>query len=103
MFSSQVFAVAYGTQVDLDDNDNLQTLIGQFMEKLTNVHPELVRKQKFHTLTHLQDDMLDFGPPSDFATERQVVQQINTVVRHDHYLILPVHKKHYDHIQVNTL
>ena len=52
------------------NSDNITTLVQELMECMSCVHPELLRKQKFHLLIHLKDDMLDFGPPVGFATER---------------------------------
>ena len=69
----QTFALAYGSQVDMEDNENVTLLIQQMIECLSEVHPELLQKQKFHLLLHLQDEMLDFGPPAGFNTERYSV------------------------------
>lgn len=44
--------------------------ISRFLENLENVHPEIMRKPKLHTLLHLLDDMSNFGPAIGFATER---------------------------------
>lgn len=62
--------MAYGSEVDVEDNENITNLIGQMVECMSAVHPELLQKQKFHMLLHLQDDMLNFGPPIGFNTER---------------------------------
>ncbi len=62
--------MAYGSEVDIEDMENTTILIQQTMEFISEVHPELMQKQKFHMLLHLQDDMLNYGPPISFCTER---------------------------------
>ncbi|XP_028417046.1 uncharacterized protein LOC114541311 isoform X2 [Dendronephthya gigantea] len=78
-YLSNAFAMAYGSEVDLDDNENITNLIRQMIDCLSEVHPELLRKQKFHMLLHLQDDMLNFGPPVGFCTER--FESFNSIIR----------------------
>ena len=62
--------MAYGSEVDKENNDNISNLTEQMIQCLSEVHPELLQKQKFHMLLHLQDDMLNYGPPVGFSTER---------------------------------
>ncbi|CAB4010556.1 Hypothetical predicted protein [Paramuricea clavata] len=79
IYLSETFAMAYGSEVDIDDNDNTTNLIQEMMECLSEVHPELLQKQKFHMLLHIQDDMMKFGPPAGFNTER--FEAFNSVIR----------------------
>ena len=69
-FPFQIFAAAYGSDVDIDDMEDTITVINQAMECISEVHPELMQKQKFHMLLHLPSDMLNYGPPVGFCTER---------------------------------
>jgi hypothetical protein len=65
-----MFAMAYGSEVDIEDMDNITNLMEQTIECISEVHPEFMQKQKFHMLLHLKDDMLNYGPPIGFCTER---------------------------------
>jgi hypothetical protein len=68
--------MTYGSEVDIDDNDNITNLIQEMMECLSEVHPELLQKQKFHMLLHIQDNMMKFGPAVGFNTERLLFTSI---------------------------
>ena len=61
--------MAYGSYVDLSDADNFKELVQDLLTEMIEFHPELVRKQKTH-LVHIPDDMINYGPPVGFATER---------------------------------
>jgi hypothetical protein len=56
--------------VCLDDREHITQVISQFVESVTNVHPEFLRKPKIHMLLHLFDHMADYGPAIGFSTER---------------------------------
>ena len=62
--------MAYGSEVDTDDNENVTILLEHLMENVSELHSELLGKQNFHMLLDLQDNMLDFGPPIGFNSER---------------------------------
>ena len=62
--------MAYGSEVDKEENNNTSNLIQQMIQCFSEVHSELLQKQKFHMLLHLQDDMLNYRPRVGFNTER---------------------------------
>ncbi len=66
----QVFAIAYSSSYDTRNYEKILATNTKFLESLENVHPEMMRKPKLHTLLHLVDDMSDFGPAVGFNTER---------------------------------
>ena len=68
--------MAYGLEVDVEDSDNITNLVEQMIECMSEVHPEMLQKQKFHMLLHLPDDMLNYGPPLGFCTERYIPLQL---------------------------
>jgi hypothetical protein len=72
LFTWQVFAIAYSSFYDTRHYEKIMATTTKFMESLENVHPEMMRKPKLHTLLHLVDDMSDFGPAVGFNTERSV-------------------------------
>ncbi|XP_028418045.1 uncharacterized protein LOC114542821 [Dendronephthya gigantea] len=74
-----MFAMAYGSEVDIQDMDNITALMEQTIECISEVHPEFMQKQKFHMLLHLQDDMRNYGPPIGFCTER--FEAFNSIIR----------------------
>lgn len=45
-------------------------ITSSFLDSLEEVHPDIMRKPKLHSLVHLLDDMSNFGPAVGFATER---------------------------------
>ena len=77
--------MAYGSEGDIEDMENTTILIQQTMEFISEVHPELMQKQKFHMLLHLQDDMLNYGPPIGFCTERYLQFHILFRFRFDYH------------------
>ena len=65
-----MFAIAYGSEVDNEDMDNIGNLAEQMIECISEIHPEFMQKPKFHMLLHLKEDMVNYGPPIGFCTER---------------------------------
>ncbi len=45
-------------------------ITSSLLDSMEEVHPDIMRKPKLHTLVHLVNDMSDFGPAVGFATER---------------------------------
>ena len=68
-----MFAMAYGSEVDNEDMDNIGNLAEQMIECISEVHPEFMQKPEFHMLLHLKEDMVNYGPPIGFCTERYLV------------------------------
>ncbi len=67
MIICQVFAVAYSSSYDTRKYEKIMATNIKFLESLDNVHLEMMRKTKLHTLLHLLvDDMSDFGPAVGF-------------------------------------
>ena len=46
-----MFAMAYGSEVDMEDMDNITNLMEQMIECISEVHPEFMQKPKFHVAT----------------------------------------------------
>ena len=65
-----MFAVAYGSEIDNEDMDNIGNLTEQMIESISEVHFEFIQKTKFHMLLHLKDNMVNYGPPIGFCMER---------------------------------
>ena len=70
LFIVKVFSVAYSSYYDTRDHEKIMETTTKFFKNLENVHPEMMRKPKLHTLLHLLDDMSNFGSAVGFATER---------------------------------
>lgn len=66
----QIFAVAYSSNVVINNENNVCQLVSQLLNQIKVVHPNLLKKPKLHILTHLADDIRDFGPAVGFSTER---------------------------------
>ena len=64
-----MFAIAYASHVDTQNYGKVTTIISSFLDSMEEVHPDIMRKPKLHTLVHLLD-MSNFGPAVGFATER---------------------------------
>ncbi len=52
----QMFAMTNGSEVDIDDMDNITSLMEQIIECISEVHTEFLQKPKFHMLLHLKED-----------------------------------------------
>jgi len=59
---SQVFRVAYCEEFDPNNADNVRTICQAFVTSICDYNPEMLRKPKIHSILHLSDDMMDFGP-----------------------------------------
>ena len=68
--------MAYCNYFSLKDRDECKAICQEFVQEVTTCFPDLKKKVKIHTLLHLVDNMIDFGPTSAFNTERYVVTVI---------------------------
>ena len=66
----QVFKIVYCLPFQPDKSSENRSTIENFVKSAAVVYPEHAKKVKFHLLLHLTDNMLDFGHPSCFNTER---------------------------------
>jgi hypothetical protein len=65
-----VFSISYASHVDTRDYGKIMDIKSSLLDSLEEVHPDIMRKPKLHTLVHLMEDMSNFGPAVGFATER---------------------------------
>ena len=72
MFSPQVFKLCYCHSVRGNDLHKYHSTVKSFVECVHASSPEMQQKVKIHLLLHLPDNMVDFGPPSNYNTERYV-------------------------------
>ena len=66
----QVFSIAYASHVDTRHYGRIMAITSSLLDSMEEVHPDIMRKPKLHTLVHLVNDMSNFGPAVGFATER---------------------------------
>ncbi|CAB3986161.1 Hypothetical predicted protein [Paramuricea clavata] len=76
---SNVFSIAYCSEVNLNDREKVNDVVSQFINSLLDIHPEFRRKPKIHMLLHMFDHMVEFGPAIGFSTER--FEAFNSVIR----------------------
>ena len=65
-----MFSISYASHVDTRDYGKIMDIKSSLLDSLEEVHPDIMRKPKLHTLVHLMEDMSNFGPAVGFATER---------------------------------
>ena len=69
---SQVFRVAYCEEFDPNNADNVRTICQAFVTSICDYNPEMLRKPKIHSILHLSDNMMDFGPTAVCNAEVRV-------------------------------
>ncbi len=67
---SQVFSIANASHVDTRHYGSIMAITSSLFDSTEEVHPDIMRKPKIHTLVHLVNDMSNFGPAVGFATEK---------------------------------
>ena len=72
--------MSYKSRFDTRDHGKFATMTSSFLDSMEEVHPEIMRKPKLHTLLHLLDDMSNFGPAVGFATERLHIQTVKQII-----------------------
>ena len=65
-----MFSISYASHVDTRDYGKIMAITSSLLDSMEEVHPDIMRKPKLHTLVHLMEDMSNFGPAVGFATER---------------------------------
>ena len=66
----KIFRIAYYLPVLKDKISDYQRICEQFVASVKEYMPQFAKRLKVHLLLHLTDDMLEFGPPARFNTER---------------------------------
>ena len=66
----QVFCICYSESVTKSGHQGRLQKIEQFLHCVQSVAPEMLKKLKVHLLLHLPENILDFGPPANYNTER---------------------------------
>ncbi len=72
MATVQVFQVAYCQQFSPCHAAEVQAMCQSFVDSVKACNPEMLGKLKIHTLLHLSDSMMDFGPTAAFSAERYI-------------------------------
>ena len=65
-----MFSIAYASRVNTRNHGKFVAITSSLLDSLEEVHPDIMRKPKLHTLVHLMEDMSNFGPAVGFAAER---------------------------------
>ena len=52
-----------------------ESMVQAFVQQIRLQAPEMLQKLKVHLLLHLPENLLDYGPPSDYNTERYTYMQ----------------------------
>ena len=68
--STQVFRIAYCITFFPEEAAIHHHTCSKFVSIVLRSMPEIGRRLKIHLLLHLVDNILEFGPPSSFSTER---------------------------------
>ncbi|KAL5488742.1 hypothetical protein EMCRGX_G017729 [Ephydatia muelleri] len=66
----KVFRIAYCCHFKLSDAEEWQQLCEEFVKNVKDYMPALLKKQKVHTILHLVECMISYGPSSAFSAER---------------------------------
>jgi len=69
----QVFKLCYAHTVRSVDCNQYSHITEGFVACVAAVAPEMLRKVKIHLLLHLPDNLLEFGPPANYNTERYFI------------------------------
>ncbi|XP_028393607.1 uncharacterized protein LOC114517954 [Dendronephthya gigantea] len=67
---SEIFALAYSSGFDKRNSEGAKQLFKTFVDAVTRIYPEFLKKAKLHLLLHLVDDIENLGPANGFSTER---------------------------------
>ncbi|XP_028413915.1 uncharacterized protein LOC114536761 [Dendronephthya gigantea] len=67
---SEIFALAYSSGFDKRNSEGAKQLFKTFIDAVTRIYPEFLKKAKLHLLLHLVDDIENLGPANGFSTER---------------------------------
>ncbi|KAL5506041.1 hypothetical protein EMCRGX_G007607 [Ephydatia muelleri] len=70
ILSKQRRIIAYCCHFKLSDAEEWQQLCEEFVKNVKDYMPALLKKQKVHTILHLVECMISYGPSSAFSAER---------------------------------
>ena len=77
-----MFKLAYCDSSVQADYTHYKSICKHFVDLVGQYYPNFMKKPKFHLLLHLADNIVDFGPPSTFNTERcKLLNLIGCVVQ----------------------
>lgn len=76
MANLKVFQSTYCKDFRPDDISTVEAVVKELIESVRQYRSSLLNKPKFHLLLHLPQNMLDFGPPSVYNTERYMYTAI---------------------------
>lgn len=65
-----MFKLAYCDYSVQADSAHYKSICKNFVDLVERYYPNFMKKPKVHLLLHLADNIVDFGPPSAFNTER---------------------------------
>ena len=69
----QIFKLCYCKSVRKSELPQYRSMVEEFVECVRRVVPDMLQKVKVHLLLHLPDNLMDFGPPANYNTERYIL------------------------------
>ena len=65
--------ISYCRLYQSDHYQECKDICQEFVDKVAEIHPEVMKKSKIHLLLHLADNLSEFGPTSGYNTERYML------------------------------
>lgn len=75
----------------MSEHSRYCSVVEDFVECVRESAPDMLQKVKVHLLLHLPDNLIDFGPPANYNTERYNTFAPVTIMRCQNCIIIYVY------------